>query len=197
MDWARAAWSFGEAGVCSRCAEQGSTCCVLTPGNEDLCFPVSTIERHRIEEQIGLDRGAFTLEPNSVAFRDSMLRMFPNDGTAVELLFPEGGTHARLSCDKEGRCVFLRRSGCLLPRPARPYYCRLFPLWVTGERITVFSAAGCLARREAQDLAAILDLLKCAAFTAFDLHGRLRLAWGLPPKEGLPCVTPSRARFPK
>ena len=78
MDWSRAAWSFGEAGVCSRCAEQGPTCCVLTPGNEDLCFPVSTIERLRIEEHIGLDRGAFTLEPNSVAFRDSMHRMRTN-----------------------------------------------------------------------------------------------------------------------
>lgn len=197
MDWVHAVWSFGEAGVCSRCAEQGPTCCVLTPGNEELCFPVSEIERRRIEEHIGLDRGAFTLEPNSGAFRDHLHRLFPNDWAAVESLFPDGSTHARLSCDQEGRCVFLRRSGCLLPRQARPYYCRLFPLWVTGDRVTVFSAGGCLARREAQDLAGILALLKCAELTARDLHGRLRLAWGLSPKEGIPCVTPSRARFSK
>jgi len=69
-------------------------------------------------------------------------------------------------------------------------------LWVTGDRITVFAAAGCLARREAQDLAAILDLLKCAAFTAFDLHGRFVWPGGCLPRKAY-RVTPSRARFPK
>ena len=57
------------------------------------------------------------------------------------------------------------------------------------------SPAGCLARREGGDVAGMLALLNSAEHTARDLHGRLRLAWGLPPKEGMPFVTPSSARF--
>jgi hypothetical protein len=77
----------------------------------------------------------------------------------------------------------------------RPYYCRLFPFWVVGRRVTVIASADCLARREAGDPAGMLDLLHCAEKVALDLHGRLRLAWGFPPREGMPCVTPSPVRF--
>jgi Fe-S-cluster containining protein len=194
-DWPGSSPDPGGADICRRCAGVGPTCCAQPPGTEETCFPISEMERRRIEEHLGLDRGAFTLEPNSSAFRTRLSRFFPGESRLVERLFPAAGAHVRLRLDREGRCVFLRRAGCLLPRQARPYYCRLFPFWVTADRVTVFSAAGCLARREGQDLAGMLALLNCAAVTARDLHGRLRLAWGLPPKEGMPFVTPSPARF--
>lgn len=183
-----------EPAVCRRCAEIGSTCCVLPPGNEEHGFPVSAMERRRIEETLGLDRGAFTLGPNSGAFRAGLYGLFPRERREVDALFPDGQAHVRLSCDTRGRCIFLRSSGCLLPRQSRPYYCRLFPFWVVGARVTLLAAGGCLARREGRDPAGMLALLDCAATTALDLHGRLRLAWGLPPEEGMPFVTPSRAR---
>ena len=75
------------AGICRRCADQGPTCCVLVPGEEETCFPVSDIERHRIGEHVGLDRGAFSLESNSGAFRAGLYRLFPQERPAVDRLF--------------------------------------------------------------------------------------------------------------
>lgn len=195
MDWPLPARARHDPDVCRRCADAAASCCVQAPGNEERCFPVSDMERRRIEEHIALARGAVTLEPNSAAFRTHMHRLFPGERRAVDTLFPDGGWHARLSRDGRGRCVFLRTDGCLLPRQARPYYCRLFPFWVAGSRLTVLAAADCLARREGGDPAGMLALFRCAEKSALDLHGRLRLAWGLPPKEGLPFVTSSPARF--
>jgi Fe-S-cluster containining protein len=195
-DWPLPAEAPRDPEVCRRCAGCfPTTCCVHTPGDEETCFPVSDMERRRIEEHIALDRGAMTLEPNSEAFRNALRRLFPLERRAVDGLFPNGGWHQRLSRDARGRCVFLRAAGCLLPRQARPYYCRLFPFWVAGSRVTVIAAADCLARREGGDPAGMLALLSCAEKLALDLHGRLRLAWGLPPKEGMSFVIPSPARF--
>ncbi|EHJ49330.1 hypothetical protein DFW101_3331 [Solidesulfovibrio carbinoliphilus subsp. oakridgensis] len=184
-----------ELDICSRCAGCGPTCCELSPGQEELCFPVSEMERHRIVEQVGLSRGAFTPEPNSRAFLANLRHLFPREGQALELLFPDAGRHLRLSVTPAGRCVFLRATGCRLPRPARPYYCRLFPFWLAGGRVTAFAAAGCLVHRQGRTVAGMLTLLGSSEARVRELHGRLRLAWGLPPREGMPFVTPSPARF--
>jgi Fe-S-cluster containining protein len=184
-----------EPDICSRCAAKGQTCCELTPGQEEQCFPLSEVERHRIVEYLGLDRGAFTPEPNSGAFRANLHRLFPNERRVVDALFPETDRHLRLSVDAAGRCVFLQGHGCLLPRPVRPYYCRLFPFWVAAGRVTAFAAAECLVHRQGRTVSAMLTLLGATEAQTRELHGRLRLAWGLPPKEGMPFVTPSSARF--
>lgn len=181
--------------ICARCAAAGPTCCELTPGHEDQCFPVSESERHRIVEHVGLSRGAFTAEPNSAAFLSGMHRLFPRERQAVEALFPAGGRHLRLSVSPAGRCVFLRSDGCSLPRQARPYYCRLFPFWMASDRVSGFAAATCLVHREGRTVTGMLALLDVTEAQVRDLHGRLRLAWGLPPKEGMPAVTPPPARF--
>jgi Fe-S-cluster containining protein len=180
-----------EPDVCSRCAAAGPTCCELTPGQEEQCFPLSEMERRRIVDHLGLDRGVFVSEANSGAFLANMRHLFPRERRVLEALFPETGRHLRLSTDAAGRCVFLRAGGCLLPRSARPYYCRLFPFWMTGGRLTAFVAAGCLVHRQGRTVQAMLALLDCTEAQVRDLHGRLRLAWGLPPKEGMPFVTPS------
>lgn len=195
MDWPVPAEAPRDPEVCRRCAGSVSSCCAHVPGDEERCFPISDMERRRIEDCISLRRGAFVLEPNTGAFRANLYRLFPSERREMDALFPEGGWHARLSRDARGRCVFLRTDGCLLPRQVRPYYCRLFPFWVLGRRLTVIAAADCLARREGGDPAGMLHLLRCPEKMAHDLHGRLRLAWGLPPREDLPCVTPSPARF--
>lgn len=183
-----------EPDVCHRCAAIGPICCTMPPGNEEHWFPVSAMERRHIEDYLGLDRGAFTLSPNSGAFRSRLHGLFPGERRQVETLFPDGQTHARLSCNDRGRCLFLRAAGCLLPRPLRPYYCRLFPFWAVETRVTLLPSAGCLAKREGRDLADMLSLLECTTTAILDLHGRLRLAWGLAPAADMPCVTPFRAR---
>ena len=185
----------GAVDICRCCAEDGPTCCTLSPGQEEACFPLSEMERHRIVEQVGLSRGAFTLEANSGAFRASLYRLFPRERAILDTLFPDAGRHLRLSCDAAGRCVFLRADGCRLPRAVRPYYCRLFPFWVAGGRVTAFAAAECLVHRQGRTVAGMLALLDGTEARVRDLHGRLRLAWGLPPKEGMPFVTPSPVRF--
>ncbi len=184
-----------ESDICSRCAAAGPTCCELSPGQEELCFPISEMERHRIVEHVGLTRGAFTPEPNSHAFLANLRRLFPRERQALEALFPETGRHLRLSVTPAGRCVFLRATGCRLPRAARPYYCRLFPFWVAGGRVTAFAAAQCLVHRQGRTVPGMLALLLATEAGVRELHGRLRLAWGLPPQEGMPFVTPSPARF--
>lgn len=184
-----------EADICAGCAACGPTCCEMTPGHEDQCFPVSEMERARIVEHVGLSRGTFTPEANSASFLASMHRLFPRERRLVDALFPPGGRHLRLSVTAAGRCVFLRADGCCLPRQARPYYCRLFPFWMASGRVSAFAATGCLAHRRGRTVGGMLALLDVSEASVRDLHGRLRLAWGLPPREGMPEVTPSPARF--
>lgn len=180
---------------CARCAAAGPTCCEMTSGQEELCFPVSEMERARIVEQVGLTRGSFTPEANSAAFLSAMHRLFPRQRRLVDAVFPPRGQHLRLSVRAGGRCVFLRADGCALPRPVRPYYCRLFPFWMTEGRVSAFAARDCLVHRQGRTVAGMLALLEVTEAQVRDLHGRLRLAWGLPPREGMPEVIPSPARF--
>jgi hypothetical protein len=44
-------------------------------------------------------------------------------------------------------------------------------------------------------MARLLDSLGLNLLRARDLHGRLRLAWGLPPREGMPAVPKAFARY--
>lgn len=175
--------SMTDPHVCARCAETGPTCCALTPGQEEFCFPLSEIERHRILET-GADKGFFSQEPNTSAFVDNLRKLFPGEEARLAGLFPEKGSHQRLATDAAGRCKLLGPQGCILLREARPYYCRLFPLWVTGGGIQVFGAGRCLARQESAGQARLLRLLHASPAELRHLSGRLRLAWGLAPEEG-------------
>ncbi len=179
--------------VCARCAALGPTCCELTPGDEELCFPISDMEKHRIDEFLGHEMGGFAQEKNARAFVNNMARLFPREREILEKLFPSHGFHLRLATDKSGKCAFLGPSGCGLPNEVRPYYCRLFPFWAAGGKLTIFTPAGCLACREGRTARGTLGVFGESAVKLLDLHCRLRMAWGLPPKEGMQNVTPSLA----
>jgi Fe-S-cluster containining protein len=181
--------------VCARCADIGPTCCQISPGQEESCFPVSAIERARISDHLALCRGGFVEEKNSRAFVTTLHRLFPRERRVVDALFPMTGTHLRLSTDAAGRCQFLGGAGCVLPNEVRPYYCKLFPFWVVSGRLSVFSPGGCLASREGRTVPGMLAGLGVQARHLLDLHGRLRLAWGFPPEEGMAFVTPALARL--
>lgn len=169
--------------VCAVCAAAGPTCCVLAPGQEEYCFPLSEIERHRILET-GADTGFFAQSPNSAAFLDTLRKLFPGEEERLAALFPARGSHYRLATHPDGRCKLLGPQGCTLPREARPYYCRLFPLWPERGEVMVFGATCCLARQEARGLSALLRLLGESSANLRHVFGRLRLAWGLAPKDG-------------
>ncbi len=176
--------SKNDPAVCKRCALAGPTCCILTPGQEEFCFPLAVAEKDRIQE-LAPDQGGFALEPNSKAFVDMLLRLFPDERELVRSLFPENKFHFRLAVDKEGKCRFLGQNGCVVPLEARPYYCRLFPFWMVGDQVTVFDMAACLARKEGVHRNGIMDLLGASPAQVRDLMGRLRLVWGLPPRQGM------------
>lgn len=180
--------------VCARCARHGRTCCQLDTAGESVCFPVSAMEWERVLEALGSEQGAFVQEPNTPPFLDAMRRLFPGEDAAVEALFPSHKFHLRLATSATGQCLFLSAKGCALPREARPYYCRLFPFWFQGDRLTLFNAPGCQALREGGLRGEVLDLLGLSEPEARTLHGRLRLAWGLPPRPGMPRVAASFAR---
>lgn len=180
--------------ICKRCSESGETCCRLTPGEEDVCFPLSQMERERILECV-TNSGAFTIAHNSKPFVDNLKRMFPKEKELIDKLFPECKQHFRLATHPDGACVFLGPQGCMLPREARPYYCQIFPFWVSGERLTFFNVSDCLAVRESRTKLQLLEALGCSKRELKLLHGRLRLAWGLPPKEGMPLIEHAFARY--
>jgi Fe-S-cluster containining protein len=173
--------------VCRRCALAGPTCCQLSAGQEEFCFPLSVLEKDRIRDHLP-DLGGFASAPNSASFVDGLSRLFPDERREVKALFPAGKEHLRLAVDAHGACRFLSPGGCLVPREARPYYCRLFPFWITGERITLFETPFCLAQQEHPKVGDLLAVLGLTTTQVASLHGSLRLAWGLPPRPGMDAV---------
>ncbi|WP_243546912.1 YkgJ family cysteine cluster protein [Pseudodesulfovibrio tunisiensis] len=178
----------GDPDVCARCAGQGPTCCRISPGNEEHCFPISPREKERIREAVPFT-GGFVPEPNSAAFRNNLCNLFPGEGRVLAELFPDDDEHYRLALDSTGACRFLGPAGCEIPVEVRPYFCRIFPFWVVGDTVTFFDSPFCLARREGRNLGPMLDLFGLTRARVRDLYGRLRLVWGLPPAKGMRKVT--------
>lgn len=150
--------------ICSHCAAQGATCCSLSAGSEEFCFPVSEGERDMLLAA-GYPDTSCVREPNSQAFIEQLGMLLPEFNIAAR--FPVTGTHWRLSTTPQGNCVFLRPDGCSLDRDTRPIYCRLFPLWEFHGQLTWFTAEECLANRELPSLA---DMLQAMSMTADDTH---------------------------
>ncbi|WP_423747885.1 zinc/iron-chelating domain-containing protein [Fundidesulfovibrio terrae] len=173
---------LADAQVCARCALVNPTCCRLTPGEEDLCFPVSEIERQRIVE-FGPSKGGLTGSPNSKSFLDNLLRLFPRDKAHLATVFPHHGEHLRLATLPDGSCTFLGPTGCVLTREARPYYCRLFPFWVSAGAVAAFDVKTCLACHEGRTVMKMLPLLETTRAVVLELHGRMRMAWGMAPSD--------------
>lgn len=167
-------------GVCAQCAGLGQSCCQLTPGQEEACFPLSEMEKDRILEAAP-NLGGFCLSPNSAAFSAMLRRLFPGEGRALERQFPPGKEHWRLATPPGGDCAFLSPGGCILPNEARPYYCRLFPFWVMENDLTIFTAGYCLAVKQGKNVAGTLEAIGITRKRVHELFGRLRLAWGLIP----------------
>lgn len=173
----------GEPGVCARCALVSDTCCRLSPGQEEFCFPLSGEESALIAAaDVGV--GGVVQERNTEAFVENLCRLFPGERDRVHALFPEGGEHVRLGLDGKGGCSFLGPQGCALPREARPFYCRLFPFWVRTGRIMVFEFKDCLAQRESLGSGDLFRPLGLDRQTARDLYARLRRAWGFATQDG-------------
>lgn len=163
--------------VCARCARQGPTCCELSSGTEDVCFPISDFERERIEK-CAPGYGGFALQVNSAVFIENLYKLFPDERRKVNTLFPSGETHQRLAVTAQGKCVFLGLNGCILEKHARPFYCRLFPFWVIGKSVSVLESSGCLAQNENRTPGGIIRALNLDLEQIFEIYGQLRESWG-------------------
>lgn len=165
--------------VCARCAQESGTCCTLTPGQEEFCFPLSARERAAMEAA-GAKAGHFTRQANTQAFLDNLGRLFPGEAAAIQALFPADGSHDRLTVSATGGCQLLGPAGCLLPRPARPFYCRLFPFWIRTGRQLYFEFEHCQAQRESRSGSGLLERLEMTGADVRHVYLELRRAWGLP-----------------
>ena len=171
--------------ICARCAEQGPTCCRLDPGQEEMCFPLSEMERDRILQELAGDAGAFARQANTEGFVANMHSLFSGEQQAVDELFPANGFHLRLATDETGSCRLLGPQGCTLSREVRPYYCRLYPFWFKTGGMYIFTSSRCLAQHEAGTKRKLISLFGMSDKQLKELYGRLRLAWGMPPRRGL------------
>ena len=120
-------------------------------------------------------------EPNEPDFIASMRALFPNEKERIEALFPTGGLHYSLRTRRDGSCVFLGKNGCRLPRPARPWYCLLFPAWVIEDSLSLFMSEYCLISQKARNPAHGVSLLRQRPSRIRDFHLALRRDWGLAP----------------
>jgi Fe-S-cluster containining protein len=140
--------------ICTRCAAKGRTCCTVSSGDEEFCFPISLSEMQAIRSAGQGGEESFVLVPNSPGFAEQLGFLMPDHD--IEAAFPRHGSHWRLATTSEGNCVFLGPGGCMLDRSVRPKYCRLFPLWQFRGQLTWFTAAECLANEECSSLEAML-----------------------------------------
>lgn len=162
--------------VCRRCAAVGRTCCAVTSGDEEFCFPVSSAEMSAIREA-GESGECFVSAANTAGFVEQLALLM--SGYDIAKAFPPQGSHWRLATTADGRCVFLGEGGCRLDRSVRPAYCRLFPLWYFEGRLTWFTAEECLANKECPSLAAMLRAMGTDSAEAKALHRDMCAKLGL------------------
>lgn len=171
-----------DGSVCARCARHGGTCCTLRPGEEEYCFPVSAAERVAMEAA-GARPEHFIRQENTPAFVANLARLFPGEDARLARLFPPRGEHDRLAILPGGACALLGPEGCLLPRGARPLYCRLFPFWIAEGRRLFFEMESCQAQRERRGGAGLEGVFGITGKDIRGLYATLRTAWGLQEKD--------------
>jgi hypothetical protein len=184
--------------ICARCAVKGKTCCQLAQVNReqeaDVCFPVSAAEQQRIETCIqNLPEKPRTFETpeaakltrlfapamNDKKFYLAMLKLFPGEGGTLQKLYPAKEKHLQMNLHKDGSCICLSTSGCILPTHVRPWYCRLFPFWVIKKRLLLFTPGSCLAVTEYKNMTGMMQTFATDQNSVFELYAGLRREWGL------------------
>lgn len=163
--------------VCARCAHQGPTCCEITSGSAEVCFPLSDFERERIEK-CAPDNGGFAIQANTAVFIENLYKLFPDERRQVNNLFPVNEVHTRLAITDQGKCGFLGDEGCILAKEIRPFYCRIFPFWVIGKSVSVLESSTCLAQLENKTPGGMIRSLCLDLEEIFLLNEQLRKAWG-------------------
>ncbi|RQD77073.1 zinc/iron-chelating domain-containing protein [Desulfonatronospira sp. MSAO_Bac3] len=160
--------------VCLRCSRVFPTCCRLSPGLEELCFPLSTQEKEDIQNHLQ-HSDFFVEQPNTADFIASMGRLLPDHQHKTRAIFALDTCHLRLKTLSDGKCILLQDDGCLLPRELRPFYCRLFPFWFYRGRLGYMAFSKCLAQQETVEVKNLLRLFRAEVTTLQeDFYSMLR-----------------------
>ncbi|EFI33815.1 conserved hypothetical protein [Desulfonatronospira thiodismutans ASO3-1] len=145
--------------VCLRCSRVFPTCCRLSPGLEELCFPLSTQEKEGIQNHLQ-HSDFFVEQPNTADFIASVSRLLPDHQHKTRSIFALDTCHLRLKTLSDGKCILLQDDGCLLPRELRPFYCRLFPFWFLRGKLVFMTNSKCLAQHESSEVKNLLKLFR-------------------------------------
>ncbi len=152
----------------------------MDPSLARVCFPLSQAEQSRLLPYATREKipASFPMD-NTKEFTRTLRRLFPDRQAQVRQAFPIPGRHLILPTSPDGQCLFLRPQGCLLPREARPWYCRLFPLWFREGKLELFAHRQCLLLREAQGVRQALQALGFDAKQTGLWYENLCRDWGL------------------
>lgn len=122
---------------------------------------------------------------NTKPFLRHLRRLFPRDAAVLGRLFPLNKPHTRLALTSDGSCVFLGPCGCVVPEKDRPLYCRMYPFWFVGKRLTGFASSTCLALQSSRTPEGLFPLFNTNRPALWELYSQLRLSWGMdePPRD--------------
>ncbi len=143
------------AHVCAQCHQLGQGCC-FSFGDTSQIFALLPTEIDRMAGASRIPAERFTVQDKiSHEFKQILLSLHP----ALAATAP-GNLRVRLKTLANGHCFFLTSEGCALPVTARPYYCRLYPLWFMPDgRMLVLMNPNCLAQKKAAGWRQVLERL--------------------------------------
>lgn len=132
--------------TCAICGDMGNSCCTFREGQAcDTPTLVSNDEIKRILDVFPLidKKKAFCEKPNTVSFLSDMKDLFPDHEQQLINAYTLNKKHSELAASDTG-CRFYTTTGCALPRPVRPLFCKIYPFWFIHDKPMIFLDKKCL-----------------------------------------------------
>ncbi len=171
--------------ICAQCYEKGQSCCTYRKNTTyDMITIISKFEINRILQVFPrLNRSkAFVEKTNTKTFEHNVEELFPDRSDAVMRSFMPGKTHFELSTTEKG-CRFLTPKGCVLPRDARPLFCRIYPFWFRNNEAMVFFDTHCLAIKNCSTIQEVYLAIGTNPSVVKKIFIQLCCEWGLEKSE--------------
>jgi Fe-S-cluster containining protein len=158
----------GGPGLCARCHARGGGCC--RAGEAARQFGLTPAEAAAAARASGLAVEEFTVRDQAPP---GLLAAARAVHPALAAVMP-GGRRLRLELTPAGDCRFLGPEGCRLPRRARPFFCRLYPVFADARgRLVLMADPGCLAQAGGADARRVLARLGASPARTRRLMDRL------------------------
>ncbi len=179
--------------TCAACGRMGNSCCTFR--GERFCDTptlVSPTEIDRILAAFPLidKKKAFCEKLNTQHFLEKIMDLFPDEKAHITSAYSLNKTHMELATSDTG-CRFYTDTGCALPRPARPLFCRIYPFWFIHDTPMVFFDEKCLVLENCGTADDIYQALGTTPDRIRRMFIRLRTEWEITPclQTGSPKTT--------